>query len=178
MRFYDVTSWSYVNLDDPLYYPWVNFPWEDWRSSLWFHSSFTLVISYWSCNSTHVTEYCAVIGPAFHSARQQTAAKEVTRPLPSLAERGGHARLGDSLLLEVLVRCPYYKYVLYGGKICVYAFNRHNCWKNATPWVETTIWWIWIWFLHQWVHIAMKDVYVLYIACMCILLSCIGFVKN
>ena len=42
-----------------------------------------------SCNnSTHVTEYCAVIGPALHSARQQTAVKEVTRPLPSLAEWG------------------------------------------------------------------------------------------
>ena len=28
-------------------------------------------------NSTHVTEYCAVIGPALHSVRQQTTVKEV-----------------------------------------------------------------------------------------------------
>ena len=39
-------------------------------------------------NSTHVTEYCAVIGPALYRAAQQTAVKEVTRPLPSLAEWG------------------------------------------------------------------------------------------
>ena len=38
--------------------------------------------------TVHVTEYCAVIGPALHSARQQTAVKEVTRPLLSLAEWG------------------------------------------------------------------------------------------
>ena len=35
-----------------------------------------------------MTEYCAVIGPALYRAAQQTAVKEVTRPLPSLAERG------------------------------------------------------------------------------------------
>ena len=37
---------------------------------------------------SHVTEYCAVIGPTLHSVRQQTAVMEVTRPLPSLAEWG------------------------------------------------------------------------------------------
>ena len=35
-----------------------------------------------------MTEYCTVIGPALHSAGQQTAVEEVTRPLPSLAEWG------------------------------------------------------------------------------------------
>ena len=39
-------------------------------------------------------EYCAVIGPPLHSARQQTPVKEVTRPFLSLAERGvANARL-------------------------------------------------------------------------------------
>ena len=38
--------------------------------------------------STHVTEYCAVIGPALCSQAQQTAVKEVTRPLTSLAKWG------------------------------------------------------------------------------------------
>ena len=47
------------------------------------------VISFRSCdNSNHVTEYCAVIGPALHSAGPETAVTEVIRPLPSLAERG------------------------------------------------------------------------------------------
>ena len=35
-----------------------------------------------------MTECCAVVGPALYRAAQQTAVKEVTRPLPSLAERG------------------------------------------------------------------------------------------
>ena len=35
-----------------------------------------------------MTEYCAVIGHALYRAGQQTAVKEVTRPLPSLAEWG------------------------------------------------------------------------------------------
>ena len=35
-----------------------------------------------------MTEYCAVIGPALYKASQQTALKEVTTPLPSLAEWG------------------------------------------------------------------------------------------
>jgi len=35
-----------------------------------------------------MTEYCAVIGPALYRAAKQTAVKEVTRPLPSLAEQG------------------------------------------------------------------------------------------
>ena len=48
-----------------------------------------LVISCQSCdNRAHVTEYCTVIGPALYRAAQQTAVKEVTRLLPSLAERG------------------------------------------------------------------------------------------
>ena len=43
-----------------------------------------LVISYGSCgNSTYVTEYCTVIGPALHSARQQTAVK-LPDPFPLL----------------------------------------------------------------------------------------------
>ena len=44
-----------------------------------------LVISYWSCdNTTHVTEYCTVIGHALNRASQQTAIKVDTRPLPLL----------------------------------------------------------------------------------------------
>ena len=39
-------------------------------------------------NSTHVTQYCAVIGHTLYRALQQTAVKEVTRLLPSLVERG------------------------------------------------------------------------------------------
>ena len=35
-----------------------------------------------------MTEYCAVIGHALNRAAQQTTVKEVTRPLPSLAEWG------------------------------------------------------------------------------------------
>ena len=35
-----------------------------------------------------MTEYCAVIGLALCRAVKQTAVKEVTRPLPSVAERG------------------------------------------------------------------------------------------
>ena len=46
-----------------------------------------LLMSYLSCdNSTHVTEYCAVIGHALYRASQQTAVKEVTSSLPSLAK--------------------------------------------------------------------------------------------
>ena len=58
-----------------------------------------LVISFRSCdNSTHVIEYCAVIGSALHSAGQETTVTEVTRPLPSLAERGAatYARLSQT----------------------------------------------------------------------------------
>ena len=44
---------------------------------------FTLVTSYWGCdNSTHVTKYCAVIGPALYRAAQQTASYK--RALPPL----------------------------------------------------------------------------------------------
>ena len=38
-----------------------------------------------------MTEYCAVIGLALNNAVQQTAVKEVTRPLPPLVE---HSRVG------------------------------------------------------------------------------------
>ena len=40
-----------------------------------------------SDNSTHVTEYCTVIGPTLYRA-VKTAVKEVTRPLTSFAEWG------------------------------------------------------------------------------------------
>ena len=50
-----------------------------------------------------MTEYCAVIGHALYRVGQQTAVKEVTRPLPSLAERGVATQ--DSCLTCVSVQC-------------------------------------------------------------------------
>ena len=52
-----------------------------------------------------MTECCVVTGHALYRALQQTVVKEVTRPLPSLAERG--VATGDKvsswMLLDVLV---------------------------------------------------------------------------
>ena len=73
-----------------------------------------------------MTEYCAVIGPAFHSAGQQTAVKEVTRPLPSLAERGVAMR--DYSTEGVALRM----------RICIPVQGLSRGWHKFTPFETVT----------------------------------------